>query len=77
MADDQVDLTPEDIPGASYIEEEIEKLTVAQLNFWLKCLHINQNGNEKELVERKVYIIRLHAIDQLFLLFCFFNYKFT
>ena len=37
MADDQVDLTPEDIPGASFIEEEIEKLTVAQLNFWLKC----------------------------------------
>ena len=27
-ADDQVDLTPEDIPGASFIEEEIEKLTV-------------------------------------------------
>ena len=28
MADDQVDLTPEDIPGASFIEEEIRKLTV-------------------------------------------------
>ena len=38
MADDQVDLTPEDIPGASFIEEEIEKLTVSQLKFWLKCL---------------------------------------
>ena len=24
MADDQVDLTSEDIPGASFIEEEIE-----------------------------------------------------
>ena len=34
MSDGQVDLTPEDIPGASFvtfIEEEIEKLTVAQL----------------------------------------------
>ena len=31
MADDQVDLTPADIPGVSIIEEEIEKLTVAQV----------------------------------------------
>ena len=51
MADDQVDLTPENIPGASFIEEEIEKLTVSQLKFWLKCLRINQNGNENELLE--------------------------
>ena len=51
MADDQVDLTPENIPGASFIEEEIEKLTVSQLKFWLKCLRINQNGNEKELLD--------------------------
>ena len=50
MADDQVDLTAEDISGASFIEEKIEKLTVSQLKFWLKCLHINQNGNEKELL---------------------------
>ena len=28
MSDDQVDLTPEDIPGASFSEEEIEKFTV-------------------------------------------------
>ena len=47
---DQVDLTPQDIPGASF-NEEIEKLTVTQLKFWLKCLRINQNGNEKELLE--------------------------
>ena len=47
MADDQVDLTAEDTPGASFIEEKIEKLTVSQLKFWLKCLRINQNGNEK------------------------------
>ena len=35
MADDQVDLTLEDIniPGVIFIEEEIEKLTVAQLKF--------------------------------------------
>ena len=38
MADDQVDLTPEVIPGVNFIEEEIEKLTVSQLKFWLKCL---------------------------------------
>ena len=37
MADDQVDLTPEDIPGASFIEEEIEKLTVCSTKVWLKC----------------------------------------
>ena len=50
MVDDQVDLIAEDIPGASFIEEEIEKLTVCQLKFGLKCLRINQNGNEKELL---------------------------
>ena len=35
MADDQVDLTLEDIniPGVNFIEEEVEKLTVAQLKF--------------------------------------------
>ena len=49
MADDQVDLTPEDIAGASFIEEEIEILPVAQLKFWLKCRRINQSGNKKEL----------------------------
>ena len=51
MADDQVALTPEDIPGTSFIKEEMEKLTVSQLKFWLKCLRINQNSNEKELLE--------------------------
>ena len=51
MADDQVALTPEDIPDASFIKEEMEKLTVSQLKFWLKCLRINQNSNEKELLE--------------------------
>ena len=50
MGDDQVDLTPEDIPDASFIKEEMEKLTVSQLKFWLKCLRINQNSNEKELL---------------------------
>ena len=53
VADDQVDLTLEDIPGASFSEEEIEKLTVAQLKFWLKCRRINQDGNKKELLERR------------------------
>ena len=31
MPDDQVHLTPADIPGVSIIEQEIEKLTVAQV----------------------------------------------
>ena len=52
MADDQVDFTPEDIPGASFREEEIKKWAVAQLKFWIKCLRINQNGNKKEPLER-------------------------
>ena len=51
MADDQVDFTPEDIPGASFSEEEIKKWAVAQLKFWIKCLRINQNGNKKEQLE--------------------------
>ena len=52
MAVDQVDLSPEDIPGASCSEEEIGKLTVSQLKFWLKCRCINQNGSKKELLEK-------------------------
>ena len=35
-ADDQVDLTLEDIPGASFIEEEIEKLTVCSTKVLVK-----------------------------------------
>ena len=31
MADDQVDLTPEDFRGASFSEEEIEKIMVLSL----------------------------------------------
>ena len=50
MADDQVHLTPEDIPGASFTEEVIEKLTVAHCKFWFKCLLFNQNGIKKELI---------------------------
>ena len=52
MADDQVDLTPGDIPGAGFSKEEIEKLTLAQLKFWLKCLSINQNCSKMELLQR-------------------------
>ena len=37
MADDQVDLTPENIPGARFIEEEREIETVAQLKFRLNA----------------------------------------
>ena len=33
MADDQVDLTPEDIPGVRFSAEEKGKLNVAQLKF--------------------------------------------
>ena len=52
MTNDQVDLTLEDILGASFSEEEIEKLTVAQVKFLLKCRRINRNGNKKELLQR-------------------------
>lgn len=57
MADEQeqqVSLSPEDIPGARVSEEQIGKLTVSQLKFWLKCRRINQSGNKKELLERYV-----------------------
>ena len=54
MADDHVDLTQEDIPGASFSEEEIGKWTVSQLKFWLKCRLINQNGNFKTQTVGKV-----------------------
>ena len=37
MADDQVDLTPENIPGARFIEEEREIETDAQLKFRLNA----------------------------------------
>ena len=73
MADDQVDLTAEDFAGASFIEEEIEKLTVSQLQFWL-----NASVQIKMVMKRNCWqvrctssIIRLRAIDQLFLLFIF------
>ena len=49
--DNQVDLTPEEISGVSF-SEGIGKLTIALLKYWLKCCRINQNGNEKELLER-------------------------
>ena len=52
MVDDQVDLSPGDIPGASCSEEEIGKLTIAQLKVWLKCRCINQNGSKKEPLEK-------------------------
>ena len=54
---EQVELSPEDIPGAS--SEQIGKLTVSQLKFWLKCRRINQSGNKKELLERYVVILQL------------------
>lgn len=54
---EQVDLSPEDIPGASVIAEQIGKLTVSQLKFWLKCRRINQSGNKKELLERYFVIL--------------------
>ena len=54
---EQVGLPPEDIPGASFSSEQIGKLTVSQLKFWLKCRRINQSGNKKELLERYVFIL--------------------
>ena len=37
---------------AGFSEEEIEKLTVAQLTFCLNCRRINQIGNKKKVLER-------------------------
>ena len=49
---EDVKLTPDDIPGASFKDSEICKLTVNQLKFWLKCRRVNQGGNKKVLYER-------------------------
>ena len=49
---EDIKLTPEDIPGASFKDSEICKLTVNQLKFWLKCRRVNQGGNKKVLYER-------------------------
>ena len=54
---EQVGLPPEDIPGPSFSSEEIGKLTVSQLKFWLKYCRINRSGNKKELLERYVVIL--------------------
>ena len=53
---EQVDLSPEEIPGASVSAEQIGILTVSQLKFWLKCRRINQSA-KKELLERYVVIL--------------------
>ena len=45
-------LTPDDIPGANVKDEEIGKLTVNQLKFWLKCRMSNQSGNKQTLYDR-------------------------
>ena len=64
--DDQVDLTPGGIPDGGFSEEEIEKLTVAQLKFWLKFRRINQTGNKKELLERCISSGFARSISCLF-----------
>jgi len=43
---EDIKLTPEDIPGASFKDSEICKLTVNQVKFWLKCRRVNQGGNK-------------------------------
>ena len=47
------------------------KLTVAQLNFWLKCLSINQNGSKMELLDRCTSSSFARSISSLC---CFFFY---
>ena len=49
---EDIKLTPKDIPGASFKDSEICKLTVNQLKFWFKCRRVNQGGNKKVLYER-------------------------
>ena len=71
MADEnieEVNLTPEDIPGAAVENEEIGKLTVNQLKFWLKCRRINQSGNKQALYER---FVMLRVLLLLFVLVAF------
>lgn len=55
MAEENIEdvfLTPDDIPGTAVKNEEIGKLTVNQLKFWLKCRKINQSGNKQAVYER-------------------------
>ena len=40
-----VKLKPEDIAGASVNDNDIGKLSVNQLKFWLKCRRMKQGGN--------------------------------
>ena len=48
-----LNLTPEDIPCSSVENvENLGKWTVPQLKFWLKCRRLNQQGSEKDLVEK-------------------------
>ena len=49
--------SPKDFPGASVSAEQIGKLTVSQLKFWLKSRRINQSGNKKKPLERYVVIL--------------------
>ena len=43
---ENVFLTPDDISRAAVKNEEIGKLPVNQLKFWLICRRINQSGNK-------------------------------
>ena len=43
MADDQVDLTPGDIPDVGFSEKEIEKLTVAKAKVLVKMKPYKSN----------------------------------
>ena len=43
MADDQVNLTPGNIPDAGFSEEEIEKLTVTKTKVWVKMKPYKSN----------------------------------
>ena len=48
-----LNLTPDDIPCASVGNSEVVgKWTIPQLNFWLKCRRLNQQGLKKDLVEK-------------------------
>ena len=48
-----LNLTPDDIPCASVgNSEDLGKWTIPQLEFWLKCRRLNQQGLKKDLVEK-------------------------
>ena len=53
MAEIDIKLYPEDIPGSNIEDEnKVAEWTVEKLKFWLKCRRLNQQGKKKDLVAK-------------------------